>query len=559
MPPAREFGARAANSRSVSSAWRAAVIGALVAALATLPGLGVGTLWDNSETAYGEVAREILIYHDPIVLHFNGVPWFVQPPLYFWIAAAFAHLFGLNEFTLRLPSALATIAMGGAVGYVVARTTSSSAALLAATVLSTSLMQVVVGRLAIMDALLDLAVAIAILSAFAALRTGAAQWWYVCCGALAFGMLAKGPAALVVTAIVIVPWAIWERRSGGRVVLPSAARWILGAALFAAIVGPWAILLYRAAGSAAFAELVGHYTVGRYIGTIENQGGPLYYYVPVIILGTFPWFPFLVPGVLASIRAARDPAAGAPARLCLSWAVIPFVFFSLAQTKLPNYIALQLPAFAIMIAIWFDEIVRRDDRRAALAWTAVVPFTIGGLAFAISAFSHDNKLTRDLSVLHDAATGATWAILIGSALCFILLLRKSTAIFGPFVLGATSVATLLILAIVAEPLVEPFKPIPPLAAVIQRERQPSDLVAIEGVSGENALIFYTVPPVEALDLSGSGKQAEHDPRRGICAARRVFVVTSRTRSVPTYGRTRSMLAVADKDALYLYEGPRCKN
>jgi hypothetical protein len=52
----------------------------LVAALATLPGLGIGTLWDNSETAYGEVAREILIYHDPIVLHLNGQPWFVQPP-----------------------------------------------------------------------------------------------------------------------------------------------------------------------------------------------------------------------------------------------------------------------------------------------------------------------------------------------------------------------------------------------------------------------------------------------------------------------------------------------
>lgn len=520
----------------------------MVAALATLPGLGVGTLWDNSETAYGEVAREILIYHDPVVLHFNGMPWFVQPPLYFWIAAALAHFFGLSELTLRLPSALATIAMGGAVGYVVARTTSSRAALLAATVLSSSLMQVVVGRLAIMDALLDMAVAIAILSAFAALRTGAAQWWYVCWAALGFGMLAKGPVTLVVTALVIIPWAIWERRSGGPVILPSAARWILGILVFIAIVSPWAILLYRSVGGAAFAELVGHYTVGRYLGTIENQSGPIYYYIPVVILGTFPWFPYLVPGVLASIRAARDSAAGGPARLCLCWAIVPFIFFSLAQTKLPNYIALQLPAFAIMIAIWFDDVVRRDDRRAALAWTAVVPFTIAGLAFAIWAFSRDNKLTPDLSVLYGAATGATEAILIGSALCFVLLLRKSTAWLGPFVLGATSVATLLILAIVIEPLVEPFKPIPPLAAAIERDRQAGDVVAIEGVSGGNSLLFYTAPPVETLD----------DPRRAICSAPRAFLVTSRKRPVPTYGRTRSMIGVADKDALYLYEGPRCK-
>ncbi len=73
---------------------RAAIVGAVVAALATLPGLGVGTLWDNSETAYGEVAREILLTHNWIVMHLNDVPYFVQPPLYFWAGAAFSLLFG---------------------------------------------------------------------------------------------------------------------------------------------------------------------------------------------------------------------------------------------------------------------------------------------------------------------------------------------------------------------------------------------------------------------------------------------------------------------------------
>ncbi|MDQ6827001.1 MAG: glycosyltransferase family 39 protein, partial [Candidatus Eremiobacteraeota bacterium] len=145
--------------KSVVAAW----IGASVAMLITLPGLGVGTLWDNSETAYGEVAREILLYHDAVVMHLNGSPWFVQPPLYFWIAAAFAKLFSLSTFALRLPSALATIAMGAAVAYAVVRAAGLRAALYATTILSTSLMQAVVGRLAIMDALLNLAVMVSIL------------------------------------------------------------------------------------------------------------------------------------------------------------------------------------------------------------------------------------------------------------------------------------------------------------------------------------------------------------------------------------------------------------
>src|SRR5579884_2651952 len=97
---------------AVPKTLRAGLIGAAIAALVTIPGLGSGTLWDNSETAYGEVAREILLTHDWIVMHLNGAPWFVQPPLYFWIAAICVKVFGLTSFALRLPSALATILLG---------------------------------------------------------------------------------------------------------------------------------------------------------------------------------------------------------------------------------------------------------------------------------------------------------------------------------------------------------------------------------------------------------------------------------------------------------------
>jgi len=148
--------------------WRAALIGAAVAALVTLPGLGSGTLWDNSETAYGEVAREIFLARDWVVLHFNGDPWFVQPPLYFWIAAICAKIFGVTTLALRLPAALATIAVGAMTAYAVARQAGMRAGIYAGVILSTCLMQAIVGRLAIMDALLDLFVAATIFAWFGA-------------------------------------------------------------------------------------------------------------------------------------------------------------------------------------------------------------------------------------------------------------------------------------------------------------------------------------------------------------------------------------------------------
>src|SRR5579863_8534777 len=152
--------------RTADGAVRAAAVGAVVAALITLPGLGVGTLWDNSETAYGEVAKEILLTHDWVVMHLNNVPYFVQPPLYFWLGAFFSLLAGPTPLALRLPSALATIALSAFTGYAVARQAGARVGIYAAVILSTCLMQAVIGRLAIMDALLDLAVAMPIF------------WWF---------------------------------------------------------------------------------------------------------------------------------------------------------------------------------------------------------------------------------------------------------------------------------------------------------------------------------------------------------------------------------------------
>jgi 4-amino-4-deoxy-L-arabinose transferase-like glycosyltransferase len=543
-----------------SACVRAALIGAFVAALTTLPGLGVGTLWDNSETAYGEVAREILIGGDWIVMHQNGMPWYVQPPLYFWTAALFAKIFGISEFALRLPSALATIAMAAATGYVVARVTSERAAILAATILSTALMQAVVGRLAIMDALLDLAVTLAILSWFGTLRTGGLRWWYGGCAALALGTLAKGPVAPVVALLVVAPWALWERT------LRRTLRWVAwphlvgGIALFVALLAPWAIALARAAGPIAFSQMLGHYTVGRYLGTIENQSGPITYYIPVLVLGFFPWIAYLVPAAIAGVRAARgSEAGGALARLSIVWAVLPFVFFSFAQTKLPNYIALELPACAILTGVWFDRVASGDDRRAALVWTAVVPIAIVLLGIAMAVFSHVNHIASDLDAIRGDFIALGTALFVGSVACFILLLRPRLAFAAPFALAAASVAVMLIIAI-AEPLVERFKPIPQLARVIDAQRRPGDLVAIQGVSGGNALAFYTQPGVAQLLSPGeTAHDLSTDPEHAICSSRRIFVVTSNRRPTgdQTYGRERSTLATAGKDVLFLYSGKPC--
>ena len=547
----------------VTAPARAAFVGALAAALTTLPGLGGGTLWDNSETAYGEVAREILLTHDWVVMHLNSVPYFVQPPLYFWLGAVFSLLFGATPLAMRLPSALATIALGGFTGYAVARQAGARVGIYAGVILSTALMQAVIGRLAIMDALLDLAVAMTIFWWFRALETGRdryAIFGWIAAGA---GFLAKGPVAPVVALLVVIPFYFWNRRCEPTHA-PSPRAWIVGLLCFVAIAAPWPIALVAHYQLFPLQKLIGEYTVGRYTGVVENQAGPIWYYLPVIILGFLPWIAFLPMAVVYSVRAARERATEPAARLVrlgFCWILMPLIFFSFARTKLPNYIALEFPALALITALYFEAVVRKGGTRSAIVSAATVPVTMGALAIAIWVFSRNNRLTAEVAVAVPPLLGMALAIFAGSLVTAVLVARAKSVRLAPFALAIATIVAVDVVAVRVLPHAEAFKPIPRLAGIIERERRPGDAVAIQGVSGGNALLFYTSPVVRALAPPSDGDPQSDgiDPRGVICSAPRVWVVVPATSvsQAPTYGRIRELVAVDRKAALVLYTGRPC--
>ena len=111
-------------------------------------------------------------------------------------------------------------------------------------------MQAVIGRMAIMDALLDLAVAMSVFWWFRALETGRDDYFIYGCLATALGFLAKGPVAPVVSILVMVPFALWNNRHE-RLYLPSVRGWMLGLGGAVCVVAPWLVAI---AGIPAFAR-----------------------------------------------------------------------------------------------------------------------------------------------------------------------------------------------------------------------------------------------------------------------------------------------------------------
>lgn len=82
----------------------------LIGIVSFFPFLGQNTLFDWDEINFAESAREMLVSRDFLEVTINFRPFYEKPPLFFWFQAACMSIFGVNEFSARLPNALSGIA-----------------------------------------------------------------------------------------------------------------------------------------------------------------------------------------------------------------------------------------------------------------------------------------------------------------------------------------------------------------------------------------------------------------------------------------------------------------
>jgi 4-amino-4-deoxy-L-arabinose transferase-like glycosyltransferase len=115
---------------------------------------------------------------------------------------------------------------------------------------------------------------------------------------------------------------------------------------------------------------------------ILGHSGPIWYYIPGILIGFFPWSVFLGPmclDVYRRLRAGHPWRDGLALMLCLfgGW----FVFWSICSTKLPHYLLPVYPALAILTACfldgWIAEHARVGQGWMRSAWTSTIIVGVG--------------------------------------------------------------------------------------------------------------------------------------------------------------------------------------
>jgi len=315
---------------------------AAVVVFSLFAGLGSVPLFDEDEGAYSEVTREMLVSGDFVTPRLNGETFFHKPPMIYWAQAASVGLFGLNEFALRLPCALASLVWALMLLRFARRHYNGQVAWYAVLFMVTSLQTSIVAKAALADAFLNLFVTLSMFSIFDYYRQQRRGSIYQTFVFLALGFLSKGPIAILIPLVASGiffglkgRWRIWFKA------IFNPVGW--GALLVIAL--PWYAALYHQHGPGFIDEIFFTHNVARFQNAFEGHSGSIFYYLPVILLGMLPNTAFLLKACVRLRKLVQNDL-----NLYLAvWFGFVLIFFSLAGTKLHHYIVYgYVPLFLFM-------------------------------------------------------------------------------------------------------------------------------------------------------------------------------------------------------------------
>lgn len=372
--------------RAANAYWPAlAAVVLLATALMLFWGLGSMALTDRDEGEYGAAVNEMHRSGDYIVPTLNGNRYLEKPIFVFWAIAGAKAVAGRSELAARLPSAISAMAVVlilAAIAWLVSG--NIPFAVCSAGACAFTPLFILVARASLTDMMLTLWTTMAILAFFMATETPRskdAKWWLIAWTALGLSFLTKGPVGPAVVLPTAFAYSLVQRRLWE---LIKKARMHWGLLIVVVINLPWYGLVFMRLGSQFWQDFFVSQNIRRFSEVLLGHGGGFAYYIPVLLLGVFPFFIISLPALGRAL--AKNPrqvrAADPLARLRMLSAiavVVVFVVFSLAATKQINYILPALP-FAGLLAgytLWRMASGEIPGKTAShFFWGGLILFTV---------------------------------------------------------------------------------------------------------------------------------------------------------------------------------------
>ena len=342
-----------------------------VALAVYLPGAWV-PFSNTAESQEALVVWEMVDSGDWVLPRVNGELIPSKPPLYHWIAVAFASMSGgVSELSVRLPSIVAgaaTVALVYAAGTAAWGT---AAGTIAAVALGTAPEWAKWATTARTDATFACFLTAALLLGERWLRAGRSEALLGMAALAGAATLAKGFAGAALVALVLL-LELW-RRPAWRVLRPGAL--VAAAACFLAVAGSWYAAALAHGGFDFFHKQIVLENVLRFLP--YEEGGPsrrhaLWFYVPMLLTGMLPWS-IALPHALW--RAFRKRLEDGFSGYLLSWFAVVFLVCTAASGKRTNYLLPIYPAAALLVGRQLSLILRARAGSlcrslAAVGWSA---------------------------------------------------------------------------------------------------------------------------------------------------------------------------------------------
>jgi 4-amino-4-deoxy-L-arabinose transferase-like glycosyltransferase len=400
-----------------------------------LGGDGLG-LVGADEPRYAQIAHEMLGRFDSahtikgrltacITPYLYGHPWLEKPALYYWRAMFVFQEFGVHDWSARLPSASFSFIMAALI-YLHMRRFRPGGHLDAALITVASVLIIAFSRGASTDMQMAAPFCIGLLGWYAWYETDSKFWLFDIYFFTGIATLAKGPVAPFLAFLILLSFAALRREWS----IIKRSFWWPGVLLYFAIVLPWFVAVQHE-NPIFFREFFLEHNLERFATNRYEHQQPFWYYIVVVLLGLMPWTVIairaLVDGIQTSVAEWRlrhsKPDKPAPKRpgdafpeFLVLWALIPIVFFSFSQSKLPGYI---LPSIAPITILTGDYLFR--SRRTGLHfWILMGHALVCGL-LTLTAFLLPWFVAHGASMPPAHAVGAAMMAAVGAVLLILVV------------------------------------------------------------------------------------------------------------------------------------------
>lgn len=370
-----------------------AVLGvAILASFLLFWKLGIKPLENWDEGIHAEVSREMYRNGAWLSLSYRDELYTAKPPLKFWLTTPLFAVMGETELAVRWWSAVAGVATVMLLAiWAWQWSRSPGIAVVAGAVF-------LVGRFVLFHAFRTgetdgLLVLFIVGALYAYWRSTQNKRWFIVFGILSgLAFMTKSFAGLIPAIVVGLDLTLSRRWSSLDLkTLIRAAAWFL------VIVVPWHALELLRHGGEFWNAYFGFHIVERSTDLLYANEVPWWWYLDILARRTFPFSVFVPIGVILGIRRVfvkRD----ALDRLLLLWFAVVLVLFTVVKTKFDWYLLPIYPAYALLLARWFADLLRESSDRltrwgfiaSAALGVAVLPLGIAheGILWKLTPFAY---------------------------------------------------------------------------------------------------------------------------------------------------------------------------